>query len=287
VGTDTGGSIRIPSAACGTVGLKPTSGELPCDGVVPLSTSLDHVGPMARTVADVALMFDAMQASGGAGSGRPLEGRLRFGVPGPYFCDRLEPAVRSALASARAALTSAGHDVADVAIDGASATADVYLHIVLPEAAWYHAATLQSHASAYSPGVRLRLEMGRYLLAEDYVRAQRLRERLADSVDRALDGFDALLLPALPIPAPPLGASSVDVDGRQEPVRATMLRLTQLFNVTGHPALALPAAAGSDGLPRGLQLVGRRGATSRLLSTGLAVERQICGGAGSVGGGTG
>jgi aspartyl-tRNA(Asn)/glutamyl-tRNA(Gln) amidotransferase subunit A len=106
-------------------------------------------------------------------------------------------------------------------------------------------------------------------------------------VDRALDGCDALLVPTQPMGAPPLGAASVEINGRSEPIRAAMLRLTQLFNLTGHPAIALPAGRGHDGLPRSLQLVGRRGETERLLATAAAVADQISGGAGSVGGGTG
>jgi aspartyl-tRNA(Asn)/glutamyl-tRNA(Gln) amidotransferase subunit A len=279
VGTDTGGSIRIPSAACGIVGLKPEVGELPIDGVVALSTTLDHVGPMARTVTDTALTYYAM-LDGDARADRIARtetATLRFGVPGPYFFDKLDPDVRRLFGESRAALERAGHTVSDLAIQHAALTADVYLHIVLPEASWYHASLLERHAELYSPGVRLRLEMGRYVLAEDYVRAMHARTALRGAVDRALDGMDALLLPSLAIPAPPLGAASVDVDGAQQPVRAIMLRLTQLFNITGHPAIALPCGRGRDALPRGLQLVGHRGGTGRLLAAASAVERQLAG----------
>jgi aspartyl-tRNA(Asn)/glutamyl-tRNA(Gln) amidotransferase subunit A len=110
---------------------------------------------------------------------------------------------------------------------------------------------------------------------------------LIRSVDRALEGLDALLLPAMAIAAPPLGVNSVEVNGAPEPVRAMMLRLTQLFNVTGHPAVAIPCGTGRDGLPRAIQLVGHRGGTQRLLEVATAVEGQITGGAGSVGGGAG
>ena len=285
VGTDTGGSIRIPSAACGTVGLKATIGELSCDGVVPLSTTLDHVGPMARTVTDAAVLFQAM---GGflPVPLRPAEGHRTFGVPVSYFCDRLDPGVRASLERTRRDLERAGHRVADVSIAHADATASVYLHIVLPEASAYHAPMLDARPDAYSPGVRLRLEMGRYLLAEDYVRALTLREELRKAVDGALEGIDALLLPALAITAPPLGAASVDVDGVREPTRAVMLRLTQLFNITGHPAIAIPAGL-AGGWPVGLQLVGRRGHTADLLALAAAAEPYITAGPGSVGGGTG
>jgi aspartyl-tRNA(Asn)/glutamyl-tRNA(Gln) amidotransferase subunit A len=286
IGTDTGGSIRIPSAACGIVGLKPELGELPCDGVVPLSGTLDHVGPMARTVEDTRLLFQAM-AGVRVQPGQPATGRLTFGLLRAYFCDMLDPAVRAALDRTASQLEAAGHRVVDVEIADAAWTPPVYLHIVLPEASWYHARLLATHADRYSPGVRLRLEMGRYVLAEDYVRAMRLRTVLTGAVDAVLRDCDALLLPALAIPAPPIGAGTVDVDGRSEPVRAVMLKLTQLFNITGHPAIALPAGDGPDGLPRGIQLVGKKAATGRLLDLAAALEGYMAAGPGSVGGGTG
>ncbi len=258
------------------MGLKATGGELSCRGVVPLSTSLDHVGPMARTVADVAMLFDALAGPAAVGTPAAVKATsLVFGVPRTYFCDKLEPGTREALENACAALRAAGHTVRDVEIAHAAWTADVYLHIVLPEASQYHAQFLDRYAALYSPGVRIRLEMGRYLLAEDYVRAQRLRDRLRHEVDRALEGCDALLLPTLPIPAPTLGATTVEINGTAEPVRGTMLRLTQLFNITGHPAIALPAAQSVDPLPRSVQIVGRRHETRQLLTIGGAVERSL------------
>jgi aspartyl-tRNA(Asn)/glutamyl-tRNA(Gln) amidotransferase subunit A len=250
-----------------------------------LSTTLDHVGPMARTVADVAVMFQAM--SGGAPQAAASSGPYVFGIPENYFCDRLDPAVRAALTRTRTALAAAGHTVRTVAVENAARTPEVYLHIVLPEASWYHTELLAAHADRYSPGVRLRLEMGRYVLAEDYVRARHLQAVLRRAVENALQGCDALLLPAQPIPAPLLGATTVDLDGTPEPVRATMLRLTQLFNMTGHPAVALPAGSTPEGWPVGVQLVGRHGRTGQLLALAAEVERYSTGGDGSVGGGTG
>ena len=289
VGTDTGGSIRIPAAACGVVGLKPTSGEISAEAVVPLSASLDHVGPLALDVNDAALLYYAM-LDGDARDDRvplPAEGPLWLGVPEPYFLDKLDDDVARLFAQAREKLAGAAHSLTSVAIAHAERTADVYLHIVLPEASWYHAPLLESHADRYSPGVRIRLEMGRYVLAEDYLRAMHARTVLRRAVDHALEGLDALMLPALPIGAPPIGAPTISIRGSQEPVRAMMLRLTQLFNITGHPAIAIPCGRGRDGLPRAVQLVGHRGGTDRLLAVAATVERQIIGGEGSVGGGAG
>ncbi|MGH9410744.1 MAG: amidase [Vicinamibacterales bacterium] len=284
IGTDTGGSIRIPAAACGVVGLKPTFGELSTESVVPLSATLDHVGPLAWTVADTGAMFRAMRDGEAGDAPAPRPAQLWLGIPAPYFLEKLDAGVRASFGAARIALEQAGHSVADLHIAHAARIADVYLHIVLPEASWYHAPWLARHHGLYSPGVRLRLEMGRYILAEDYLRAMHARDLLRRAVDRALEGLDALMLPTLPIPAPPLGAVSVDVGESREPVRAIMLRLTQLFDITGHPAIALPCGRGADGLPHSLQLVGHRGGTDRLLEIAAIVEGQIPGGVGSVGG---
>jgi aspartyl-tRNA(Asn)/glutamyl-tRNA(Gln) amidotransferase subunit A len=278
IGTDTGGSIRIPAAACGIVGLKPTYAEVPCRGVVPLSRSLDHVGPMA---ADVASTWVLYQAIAGAPPSLPtfIPARarsdvkdMRCAVPRRYFLDLLDADVRARFEDTIDRLRQAGAAISDTDIPHAEAVPTVYLHIQLPESSAYHAATLEREPESYTPGVRLRLEMGRYVLAEDYVRAQQGREVLQLEVDAALADVDALALPTLPIPAPFLGQASVRLDGADVPVRAAMLRLTQLFDISGHPAISLPCGETPAGLPVGLQLVGRRGHTADLLGVALACE---------------
>jgi aspartyl-tRNA(Asn)/glutamyl-tRNA(Gln) amidotransferase subunit A len=277
VGTDTGGSIRIPSAACGIVGLKPGWGEIPADGVVPLSRQLDHVGPLARSVADAAIMYDVLRgAAQGSTSvgGAPLS-RLSFAALGGYFMDRLATDVEAGIRQALDTLRTQGARVGTASIAHAKDIAPVYLHLVLADAAAYHAVTLDRRPHAYTANVRLRLEMGRHILAEDYERALRGREVLRHDVESALQGVDALLLPALGIEAPPIGAATVPVNGGQEPVRTAMLRCTQLFNVTSHPAISLPCGTTRAGLPIGLQIVGHPGRTGDLLRAAAAVERAL------------
>jgi aspartyl-tRNA(Asn)/glutamyl-tRNA(Gln) amidotransferase subunit A len=276
VGTDTGGSIRIPAAACGLVGLKPTLGEVPVDGVVPLSRTFDHVGPLARTVTDACLIYQALVAEEmlAALAPIPLTG-VRLGVPRRYFCELLDGDVRTGFESALERLRSGGAHIDDVEIHHASDIAAIYLHIALSDAAAYHARTLDSMPERYTPPVRTRLELGRYILAEDYVRALAGREVLTREVDAALGHRSALVLPTLPIPAPRLGADSITIGGRSEPLRNLMLRLTQLFNVTGHPAVSLPAGFTPAGLPYAVQLVGARNQTNALLRAALACESQL------------
>lgn len=276
LGTDTGGSIRIPAAACGTVGLKPTYGEIPTEGVVPLSRTLDHVGPLTTTVTDAWHVYHALR---GGTIVRALEGAapsdLCLAVPRSYFCDLLDDEVRRTFESALDALRQAGAVLTDVRIPSAKFIAPVYLHIVLGDAAAFHARALETMPDRYTVPVRQRLEMARYVLAEDYVRALAGRDVLQREVDAALSGHDALLLPTLPIPAPPIGANSVLVGASKESVRNVMLRLTQLFNLTGHPAISLPCGRTSAGLPCGLQLAGTRNQTSALLHVARTVEQTL------------
>jgi aspartyl-tRNA(Asn)/glutamyl-tRNA(Gln) amidotransferase subunit A len=276
IGTDTGGSIRIPAAACGIVGLKPTMGEVSTDGVVPLSRTFDHVGPLAQTVTDAFLVFHALLGDhiGAPPAPMPLHG-VRIAVLRRYFCDILDEDVRARFEEAVGRLRSAGAHVDEIEIRHAELISTVYLHISLPDAAAYHAATLDTIPDRYTPNVRLRLEMARAILAEDYVRALAGRDALRREVDAALTQHDALMLPTLPIPAPLLGAETVEVAGHPQPVRAMMLRLTQPFNVSGHPAISMPAGNTRSGLPVGVQLVGCRGQTDALLRIALACEPAI------------
>jgi aspartyl-tRNA(Asn)/glutamyl-tRNA(Gln) amidotransferase subunit A len=279
IGTDTGGSIRIPAAVCGLVGLKPAFGDITTDGCVPLSTTLDHVGPLCRSVADARVMYDVLRdhvrlktdTTSVDTSERDVT-TMRVAVLRDYFTAVLDPQVAAAFEAACARLRDAGVVLEDAVIPHAGDIAPVYLHIALAEAAAYHAKTLESRADDYTPNVRLRLEMGRYILAEDYVRALRGRDVLRAEVNTALAGRDALLLPSVPVPATRLGAVTVKIGPNEEPVRNITLRLTQLFNITGHPAITIPCGKTVEGLPIGAQLVGPAGDTSGLLDVAAALE---------------
>src|SRR4029079_1994694 len=152
------------------------------------------------------------------GFGLPVEaeGPLWLGVPTPYFFDKLDGDVARLFTAARDGLAADGHSMSDVSIADVDRTPDACLAVMLAEASWYHGPLLEHHADKYSPGVRLRLEMGRYILSEDYVRAMHARAALRRAVDHALEGLDALLLPALPIGAPLLGETSVAIGDARE-----------------------------------------------------------------------
>ena len=272
IGTDTGGSIRIPAAACGVVGLKPSIGEVPTTGVIPLSTSFDHAGPIALTVADAGLVWAALAGQ-----------QVRPVVPKPavslrrligYFDRPVEPAVRSAFERALGTLRRAGVSLSDGELPSAAGIMDAYVNIVLPEGAAWHHSYLDTRGGDYTPLVRARFEAGRAIPAIKYVEARAFCQRLQTEVDIALAGVDALILPTLPILAPVHGTEDMTVDpavGGRTPVRSVMLKHTQPFNMSGHPAISIPI--GGAALPVGLQLVGRRDDTAGLLTIAAACER--------------
>ena len=277
IGTDTGGSVRIPSACCGLVGLKPSAGDVPSDGVIPLSWSLDCVGPIARTVEDARLLFNALAGRPQAASvGRPVVGLRVLGLGG-YFAAPLQPEVATAFAAAMARLVSAGATVRAAEVNDTAGIVPTYVNIVLPEAAAWHTTNIDERPDRYTPPVLARLQAGRAIAAPDYAAALEARDGFRRQVNALLETGDVIALPALPITAPRLGAADVVPDPRTGvamPVRLAMLKHTQLFNLTGHPAITIPVAT-NGGWPVGLQLVGRIGHTDDLLAIALACEKIV------------
>lgn len=278
VGTDTGGSIRIPAAACGVVGLKPTFGEISFQGVVPLGATLDHVGPIGLTVGDVALAYEVM-------ADRHLDTRvssmpntptsMRLGLLRDYFLDVLDEDVRRAFENTIDRLGRAGHEIHEVQIPHAESIASIYRHTVLYEALQVHARTLKTQPQDYTAGVRDRLKAGLQMTADTYHEAQRQRTLLVQEVDAAIKGCHALVLPTLPIQAPTLGTTRLRVGEATYDLRELTLRLTQLFDLSGHPAITVPCGETRQGLPCGAQLVGDRGCTRELLAVASRCETDV------------
>lgn len=275
VGSDTGGSIRIPSSVCGLVGLKPSVDDVPATGVVPLSTTFDVVGPLARTVADAAALWRVLANRPRDRVATPPLSSLKFAVLDGYFLSPLDANVRTAFNTAVDALRSAGASIDTRSIEGTGAILDTYVKVVLAEAAAWHATYLDERGDRYRPNVRARLLAGRDITATAYINARNACVAYRAQVNTLLDHFDALILPTLPITAPVLGSDEVEMDGRRVPVRAAMLRNTQLFNMTGHPAISLPMRMPVGVLPAGIQLVGRIDHTATLLAIADACEKIV------------
>ena len=270
LGSDTGGSIRIPAALSGTVGLKPTYGRVSIAGTVPLSWSLDHVGPLTRTVEDAALMMDVIAGYDPRDSysrqvptprySEELQGGirgLRLGIPRETFYNRLEPEVDQATQTALRRLEQMGAEFVDVAIPAAEGQRAIFANIASPEAFSYHEKYLASSPDLYGPDTRARIEAGRLMLSTDFVRAQRARSILKAELAAALKTADLLVTPTVPISAPRIDQTAVEWDDGTETVVGALTRNTRLFNITGLPAITVPCGFTSRNLPIGLQIIGR------------------------------
>ncbi|HEY7435682.1 MAG TPA: amidase [Methylomirabilota bacterium] len=271
VGTDTGGSIRLPAAACGIVGLKPTYGRVSRAGAMPLSWSNDHVGPMTRTVRDCALLLqvmagpDPLDATSSpapvpdylAALGQSVAG-LRVGVAENYFFQGIHPEMEAAARRAAEVIVQLGARVSEVRVPDPQTMSDVTNIVSRCEAATIHARLLRERPHELQPVVRARLELGTRIPAYDYLQALRLRARLARAfITEVFAGVDVLLAPVIPEPAPPLGHATEGPVHELAARQGRFSRLTRPFNGLGLPALSVPCGFSSAGLPLAFQIVGR------------------------------
>ena len=269
VGTDTGGSIRIPAAYCGAVGLKPTYGLVPLAGVSMLSWSLDHAGPIARSCADAAALLGGLTGTPVDASPRSLRG-LRFGlIAALRDDDATTPGGRAGMESACALLRDAGATIEEVEIEGLAESAEALLHVLLPEASVILGRLLDTHADALAEQTRSQLELGFVLPATAHVRAQQFRRFLGQRFLDRLDRFDALLSPGVPWEAP---AEEPDITGDEG--YGEML-CSAPTNLCGLPSLVLPCGRGEGGMPVSLQLIGPPRSDERLLQIGATLERSL------------
>jgi aspartyl-tRNA(Asn)/glutamyl-tRNA(Gln) amidotransferase subunit A len=286
LGTDTGGSIRIPAALCGVVGLKPTYGRVSCRGIMPLSWEQDHAGPMARTVWDVAAVLAAMAGWDSAdpasrrapvpdyvaGLGGGLDG-LRLGVDRDFALRSIGSEVRVAFEAALQVLAELGARVVDVDVPRLEEGMEAGLVIWGAEAAAVHAEWLRTRAEDYDPLVRSRLEPGLALSGAEVARAQRLRRLLQRDLQLLFEEVDLLATPTCALEAPPRGARSVVLDGVEVEVLSALTRFSRVFNLLGLPAISVPCGFTAGGLPLGLQLVGAELDDARVLRAAYGYEQ--------------
>ncbi|MER6301855.1 amidase [Kitasatospora sp. NPDC001539] len=286
LGTDTGGSIRVPAALNGVVGLKPTYGLVPRHGVTSLSWSLDHVGPITRTVEDAALVLAALaghdprdpaSVAAPAVDYRPpsdpdLTG-VRVGVPRTHYFDHVDAEVAAAVHRAVAQLEALGARLVEIDIPMTRYLQATQWGLMVPEATAYHESTLRTVPELYQPDVRILLEAGELMSAGDYLRAQRARTLMRDAWARILEDVDLIAAPTVPTTAVRAGQETVTwPDGRVESVPDAYVRLSSPANITGVPALSVPVGHDSAGMPIGMQLLGRHFGERTLLRVGHAYE---------------
>jgi aspartyl-tRNA(Asn)/glutamyl-tRNA(Gln) amidotransferase subunit A len=283
IGTDTGGSIRIPASLCGVVGIKPSTGRVSAENVVPLSPRLDFVGPLARSVADTTLLLDAILMQGqrepsfsSTQESSKRTNTFRFGVPKEFFLDLVSEDVQIAFDHAVQALQRQRAKVKEVSIPLLSDTEDAGNQIAWAEATHYHqqAGWFPGRAADYGDDVRTRLEMGTKVSATAYLQALDLREKFIKQFHHSLveAGVDALIVPTTPIAAPLIGEESTLIGAASHPTRALLLRLNRPANLAGIPAISIPCGFTPAGLPVGLQLIGMVNTERALLQIAQAAQ---------------
>lgn len=286
MGTDTGGSIRIPASLCGVVGLKPTHGRISLAGVVPLAWSLDHAGPLTRTVEDAALVLNLLAGADDADAatvpvpvpdypatlGAGVRG-LRLGVPRDGFFVDLDPEVAAATEVALAVLRDLGATVEEVTFPSLTTWWEAQSDILLAEARHYHAEWLRTRPDDYGDDVRARLTRRDDLTAAELVHALRVRAAATRDLMAVFTQYDALVMPTTRLPAAPIDGQTVMVNG--QPVFAPNVLTLNVnpFNLTGMPAVSVPGGFTESGLPIGLQVVTRRWDEATALRVAAAYER--------------
>jgi len=286
IGSDTGGSIRLPAAYCGVVGIKPTYGLVSRAGVLPLSWSLDHVGPIARTVRDCALTLEAIAGhdpDDPTSAARPVPryGTLLdqappdcvIGIVEPADDDEVTPEVRAAVAATAERVRQLGFRCTSVTLPHPQTAARALLGILYPEASAYHAPWLRDRADEYAPNTRIRLELGLLLPATLYVRAQQVRRMIGQAYRALFEQVDMLLLPVGPAASYRLDAANIEPTGEQGDRMAPLMRFTGPFDLIGYPAITVPAGFTDAGLPIGVQLAGRPFEEGLVFQVAHAVER--------------
>jgi aspartyl-tRNA(Asn)/glutamyl-tRNA(Gln) amidotransferase subunit A len=272
LGTDTAGSVRLPASQCGIVGLKPTYGRTSIRDVLPLAWSLDHVGPMTRTVEDAALLLNVMAETPLTPKADVGMGGMRLGVPRGYFFEGLQPDVAAAVERALEVLRDLGATLLDVEWPSVHLSNSATWTIILAEALAFHRQWFRAHPERYSPETRTNLELGERLPAADYVQAQRVRAVLQQQARDLFEGVDALVAPMLGITPPRIGQATVEVGGKVKEINPVFIRLADPFNLTGQPAISVPCGFGADALPIGLQIAAAAGAEDTVLRVASAYE---------------
>jgi len=284
-GSDTGGSIRTPAALCGIVGLKATYGRVSLRGIVPLASSLDHAGPMTKCVRDAAIMLSTMAGYDPKDPTSANEKvpafvralkkdvkRLRIGID-PSFCfGGVDQEVAAAVKEALKLLEGLGARIVEVTLPNIELTSVVESILITTESAAYHEDNLRNRSADYGEDVRALLEGGSVFSAVHYIKAQRLRRIIQQEFAEAFKKIDLFSLPGAPVAAPLIGAETVSIGGAEMEVPMALLRFACPSNLTGLPAISVPCGLGKQGLPMGLQLVGRAFDEATLLQAAYTFE---------------
>ncbi|MBW1699453.1 MAG: aspartyl/glutamyl-tRNA amidotransferase subunit A [Deltaproteobacteria bacterium] len=288
LGTDTGGSIRIPAALCGIAAIKPTFGRISKHGVYPLCWSLDHPGPMTRTVADTAIALECLAGYDpkdpcsqsvrvgdyAAGLTGDIRG-VRVGVPDTFYFDAIDPEVKAGVEAAIDRIRELGATVMPIHIPDLETAAAATLMILSAEAAACLEKFHRTRPDEIGKDVRERLDLGALHLAASYLKAQRIRRKVQRNFAEAFSRVDVLITPGVSIAAPRLSDNTVRVDEADIPVGVALTRCTRIFNLAGLPSVSVPVGLTESGLPIGMQVAGKAFDEATVLRVAEAYQRHI------------
>ncbi len=285
LGSDTGGSIRIPASLCSLTGLKPTFGRVSRHGVFPLGHTLDTIGPFGRTVEDAARVYEAIAGHDGNDDSslkRPLSAHVfsseasltgkRIGVPRNFYFDGLAPGVESACRGAMAALADLGADIVEIEAPDIEPYNTLHRLILLAEASSVHQQRLRERRDDFGDDVGMLLDQGLFVTATDYLNAQRKRRKICQEFNQLFENVDVIATPAISITAAKIGQLEIEVQGKTENVRLAMTRNIRALNLTGLPLMSVPCGFDPKGLPIGLQLIAPLFDEAALLDVGHAFQ---------------
>jgi aspartyl-tRNA(Asn)/glutamyl-tRNA(Gln) amidotransferase subunit A len=274
IGTDTAGSIRVLAACCGVVGLKPTYGLIDMNGIMPLSWSLDHTGPIARNVQDLALIMESItrrpyQKAYGSSD---IKG-MRIGIPKQYFNERMDADVENNYYEALKVFENLGANVIEVDVEFAYESINVAHTLATAEVGYVHREFIKSSLNYYSEGAKELFSKSKSISSHDYFESLNAREKMTSTLIELFNTVDIIVTPTMPVVPTNISLTTVQFNSEKESVDDCLIRFPSLFNITGHPALSIPCGLSTNSLPIGLQMIANHNREDLLLKAAFSFEQ--------------
>lgn len=272
IGTDTGGSVRIPAASCGLVGLKPTRNLIKGSGITPLSWTLDHIGPITKNIDDLLLIMNGIVNNEVYAINHLDIKNLNIGIPTNFFNERIEEEVLQFYTNAIEQFERLGAKIIKIEVPGAEEAMDLTFTLAISEAGYTHKEQIQSNINVYGDDVKQILGLSTSISAPQYISALKRQNKLAKKLDDTFNQIDILLTPTLPALPKDIGQEEIVIENEAEPIFDCMNRYTNYFNITGNPAITIPTGISNCGLPVGIQLVGAKQNDSLIMQVAKVYE---------------
>jgi aspartyl-tRNA(Asn)/glutamyl-tRNA(Gln) amidotransferase subunit A len=273
IGTDTAGSIRVPSSCCGVIGLKPTYNLISVQGIMPLSNSLDHAGPIAQSVGDLAIIMEAMTNKPfGKNCYRGIKG-MKIGVPKKFFNERMDLDVKNSFHEALKTVENLGAILIEIPIPYEEDHREVAHILATSEVGFFHKDIFRNPLNQYSEGAIKTFNRSKTISAHSYIEGLSKRTQMTREITELFDSVDILITPTMPAVPSVIGLRELKIEGEMESMDECMIRYTSLFNITGHPAITIPCGLSQDIIPIGLQMIANHHREDLLIRAGYSFEQ--------------